>query len=137
MDPIKSGVNGKIWELKEHENSCRKFNLDNLDHYYKCPRQTRDARLAVFDDDEMYFGSGDQQSELYALENREIVEFDEFPGFEKFIKRFMQTLKNLDGTDDPFFDAVIYGAMFQMTNGKILDKIRQKTFLEMVFTVVF
>ena len=49
----------------------------------------------------------------------------------------MQTLKNLDGTDDPFFDAVIYGAMFQMTNGKILDKIRQKIFLEMVFTVVF
>ena len=96
MDPTKSEVTGKIWELKEYQNSCRKFNLDNLDHYYKFPCQTRDSRLAMFDGNEVYFGFGDQQPKLHALENREIVEFDEFPGFEKFIKRFMQTLKNLN-----------------------------------------
>ena len=54
MDPIKSEVNEKFWELKEYENSCRKFNLDNLDHYHKFPRQTRDPRLAMFNDDEIF-----------------------------------------------------------------------------------
>ena len=43
----------------------------------------------------MYLGEGKHsQPELYALEDRDSVEFDNFSGFEKYIKKFKDNLKN-------------------------------------------
>ena len=70
----------------------RKLDPENIDHYNKFPNQTRDPRVAVSEDDEMFFGTEDTQPELYAPENRECVEFDKFEGFEKPAKKFKDTL---------------------------------------------
>lgn len=64
----------------------------NLGDYYKFPNQTRDPRHATYEDDEMYFGKGDSQHELFAPQTRDEIEFDSFSGIEKFVKKFKETL---------------------------------------------
>ena len=98
----------------------------NLNDYPKFPNQTRDPRIATYEDDEPFYGTHDTQPELYAPENRESVEFDNFVGYEKNVKKFKETLKNFDGSDSPFFDSIIYGLMFYLTERKILIRIRQR-----------
>ena len=71
---------------------CTKLDPENIDHYNKFPNQTRDPRVAVYEDDEMFFVTEDTQPELHAPENRECVEFDKFEGFEKPAKKFKDTL---------------------------------------------
>ena len=71
----------------------RKLVPDNLDHYYKFPNQTSGPRVAAYEEDEMYFGTEDQQPDFYAPENGDNVEFDKFAGFEKSVKKFMEMLK--------------------------------------------
>lgn len=51
----------------------------------------------------MYFGTEDQQPELYAPVKRACIEFDKFAGFEKSVKKFIGTLKNFNNSDNPFF----------------------------------
>ena len=70
-----------------------KFDPDDLKHYRKFPNETRDSKTAIYEDDEMYLGEEDQQPELYVPENRDSVEFDEFSGFEKSVKKFQKNLK--------------------------------------------
>ena len=48
----------------------RKFDPENLDHYNTFTNQTRDPRVVVYEDDEMFFGTEDTQSELYDPEVR-------------------------------------------------------------------
>ena len=107
----------------------RKLDPDNLDDYYKFPNQTRDPGVAIYEDNEMYFGEEDKQLELYDPENRQRVEFDKFPGFEKSVKKFLETLKNFDNSDNLFFDSIIYGFMHHKSDGKILDKSKARDVL--------
>ena len=107
----------------------RKLDPENIDHYNKFPNQTRDPRVALYEDYEMFFGTEDTQPELCAPENRECVEFDKFEGFEKSVKKFKDTLQNFENTDDPFFDSIIYGVMFRISEGKVLDKNKAKDVL--------
>ena len=52
-------------------------------------------------------------------ENRGDVEFNKFSGFEKSVKKFNDTLKIFkEGSDNPFFDAISFGVMTYMTEGK-------------------
>ena len=52
---------------KEDElNFYRKFDPEDRSQYSKFPNQTTDPRVAVYEDDEMFFGTEDQQPELYA-----------------------------------------------------------------------
>ena len=60
----------------------KKLDPENIDHYNKFPNQTRDPRVAVYKDDEIFFGTEDTQPE-----------FDTFNGFEKSVKKFKDTLK--------------------------------------------
>ena len=55
-------------------------------------------------------------------ENRDSVEFDNFVGYEKIVKEFKATLKNFDGSNNPFLDSIIYSLMFYLTEGKNIDK---------------
>ena len=116
-------------QLREDVSFYRKLDPDNLDDYHKFLNQTRDPRVAIYEDNEMYFGEEDKQLELYDPENRQRVEFDKFPGFEKSVKKFLGTLKNFDNSDNLFFDSTIYGFMHHKSDGKILDKSKAKDVL--------
>ena len=70
----------------------------------------------------MFFGTEDTQPELFAPEDRERVEFDKFEGFEKSVKKFKDTLQNFKNSGNPFFDSILYGIMFKISEGKILKK---------------
>ena len=81
----------------------RKLDLDNITHFDKFLNQTRDPRVSVYEDDEMFFCTGDTQPELYDPEDRESVKFNKFEGFEKYVKKFMDTLRNFENSGKPFF----------------------------------
>ena len=66
----------------------------------------------------MFFGTEDTQPELYAPENRENVEFDKSDGFGKSVKKFKNTLQSFENIDNSFFDSIVYGVMFRITEGK-------------------
>ena len=59
--------------------------LTNLKHYPKFQGQTRNLIEAIYSDIESYF-SEDEQPELFALENRDDVEFDKFVKSEIVLK---------------------------------------------------
>ena len=59
------------------------------------------------------------QPELYNPENIDFVGFDKFSGFEKSCKKFKETMKNFDDSENSIFDAVIYGAMFYKSERKL------------------
>ena len=69
-----------------------------------------------------YYGKEDIQPELHAPEHRDLVSFEKFTGFEKSVDKFNKTLKNFEGSENQFFDAIIYGIMFCKSNGEIIDK---------------
>ena len=62
----------------------KKLDPENIEHYNKFPNQTRDPWVAVYEDEEMVFGTEDIP-ELYTPENRKSIEFDKFQGFEKSV----------------------------------------------------
>ena len=68
----------------------RQFDPENIDHYDTdtFTNKTRDPRLAVYEDNEMFFGTEDTQPELFIPENREDVEFEKSDSFEKSVKKF-------------------------------------------------
>ena len=90
--------------------------------------QTRNPMEAVYEDDEIFFGTEDTQPELFVPENRECVEFDKFEGFEKSVKKFKETLQNFDNSNNPFFDSILFGVMFKISEGKILEKDKASKF---------
>ena len=106
----------------EDESFSRTFDPENIDQYNKFSNQTRSPKDAVYEDNEMFFGTEDTQPELFAPGDRERVEFDKFEGFEKSVKKFKDTLQNFKNSDNPFFDSILYGIMFKRPEGKILKK---------------
>lgn len=86
----------------------RQLDPDNLEHYPKFPNQTRDPILTVYEEDEPCFGKEDTQPKLYVPENRGDVEFNNFSALKIF----------KEGSDNPFFDAISFGVMTYMTEGK-------------------
>ena len=106
----------------EDESFSRTFDPENIDQYNKFSNQTRSPKDAVYEDDGMFFGTEDTQPELFAPEDRERVEFDKFEGFEKSVKKFKDTLQNFKNSGNPFFDSILYGIMFKISEGKILKK---------------
>ena len=86
----------------EVESFYRKLDPGNIDNYIKFPNQTRGPRVAVYEVDEMFFGTKDTQPELLAPKNRENVEFDKFEGYEKSVKKFMNALQNVKTATAPF-----------------------------------
>ena len=93
----------------------RKLDPGNIDNYIKFLNQTRNPRVAVYEVDEMFFGTKVTQPELLAPKNRENVEFDKFEGYEKSVKKFMDALQNFENSDNPFFDSIVYGLMCKIT----------------------
>ena len=69
-----------------------------------------------------YYGKEDIRPELHAPEHRDLVSFDKFTGFEKSVDKFNKTLKYFEGSENQFFDAIIYDIMFYKSNDEIIDK---------------
>ena len=74
----------------------------------------------------MYSGEDDTQPEFYIPEDRENVNFDNFTGFEKSVKKFYNSLLNFENTGNPFFDAIVYSLMHTVAEKKIYLKERDK-----------
>ena len=58
----------------------------------------------------------------FMLRKIESISFDKFEGFEKHTVKFKTTLKNFEGSENQFFDAVIYGIMHYRCDGKPIVK---------------
>ena len=61
------------------------------------------------EDDVKFFGTEDTQPELFAPEDTENIEFDKFEGYEKSVKKFMDVLQNVENSNNPFFNSIVYG----------------------------
>ena len=59
---------------------------------------------------------------MYTPEGIDNVKFDDFSGFEKSIKKFYNTLKNFEDSDNQFFDAVLYGLIYKYLERNLLRK---------------
>ena len=80
---------------EEDVNFYRQLDPANIDDYSKFNGQTSNPIEAIYEDDTPFYDHEDQQSELYAPEDRESVSADKFEGSEKSIKKFKKTLKIL------------------------------------------
>ena len=108
-------------DAKEFDNSEPSF-------YRKFDNQVKDPRVDIYEesDDEDFSDTRDMQPELYAIEDREKVIFDEFSGYEKSVEKFKKSLASFSDSDreNSFFDAVIYGLMSNLTEKNITkDKV--------------
>ena len=94
--------------------------------YRQFVNQTKDPQVAIYkeSDDETFLDTRDLQPELYAVKNREKVIFDEFTGYEIYVQKFRKALSPFDDnkTENSFSDAVIYGFLFKLSQGKSLTK---------------
>ena len=90
-------------------------------------------------DDETFLDTRDLcnhiKPELYAIEERERVIFDEFSGCEKSVEKFKKSLSSFSDTnnENSFFDAVTYGLMFKLIEGKIISRDKVESVLEVEF----
>ena len=107
----------------------RKLDPENINDYYKFPNQTRDPRVAVYEDDEMLFGIEDTQPELYAPRSRENVEFDKFNSYEKIVKIFINAFQKFLKQRQSFCDSIVYGLMYKIMEEREL-KNKEKVKLE-------
>ena len=113
--------------VEEGVSFYRERDAFNANDYPRFLNQTRDPLQAVYEDSEPFYGHEDQQPEHYATQDRSNVTLDTFKGFEKSIKKFNETLKNFEESQNQVFDAVIYGLMFLKTNDK--SQIRKSNML--------
>ena len=114
-------------QLQEDVSFYRQLDPNDIENYPKFYGQTRNPIEAIYEDDQPFYGHEDQQSELYAPEDRKDVSFDKFKGFERSIKTFKKTLKSSKNSKNQLFDAVIYGIMYyrcgseQIVQEKIIE----------------
>ena len=101
-------------------------NEPDFSFYRRFANQTKDPRVAIYEesDGETFLDTRDFQPELYAVEDRERVVFDEFSGYEKSVVKFKKSLSSFShsNNENSFLDAVIYGLMFKLTEGKIMSR---------------
>ena len=100
----------------------RQLDPENFEDYPKLPNSAKNPKVAVYEDKEPYFGEEDIQPKLYDPEDRNFVDFDEFDGFEKSVKKFKCALENFKDSENSFFHDLIYSLMFCKSEGKIVDK---------------
>ena len=114
---------------EEKDNDNRSFVDDNSEvdgqepsFYINFFNQTRDPAEPVFDDDGLHLGTRDLQPEMFSIDKREDVEFDEFEASGKHAEQFKESLSSFHGDlKDSFFDAVLSGLLFKFSeNNRIV-----------------
>ena len=96
----------------------RQLNSENIEDYSRFNGQNRNPVEAIYQDGTPFYGCEDQQSELYAPEDRESVSFNKFEGYDKSIEKFKKSLKHFEDGENQLFDAVIYGVMYYRCDGE-------------------
>ena len=131
--------NGKVTD--NFVDDSEQVNESNLSFCRGFTNQAKDPRVAIYkeSDDETYLNTRGLQLELYLIEERERVIFDEFSEYEKSVEKFKKLLSSFSDTnnENSFFDVVIYGLMFKLTEGKIVAKDTVESALEVEFTRIF
>ena len=80
---------------KEDVSFFRKLDPENIEYYNKFPNQTRDPRTAVYQAYEMFLVLRTHNLNCMILKIGKIFKFE---GFEKSVKKFRNTLKNIAAT---------------------------------------
>ena len=86
--------------------------------------QTKDPAEAVLDDGGLHLDTRDLLPEMFSIEERNNVEFDEFEGNGKCLEQLKKSLLSFQGDlKDSFFDAVLYGLLFKLSeNSRIISR---------------
>lgn len=69
--------------------------------------------------------------ELYSIEDRDEVTFDEFCGYDRYIEKFEESPASFKESDNKFFffDSFTYDLLFKQTEGKNISKERVESVL--------
>ena len=109
--------NGKVTD-NFVDDSEQAYESDHI-FYRRFANQAKDLRLPIYEesDDQTFLDTRDLQPELYATEDREKVNFDEFSGYEKSFEQFKKLLSFFGDTnkENSFFDSIIDGLLFKLT----------------------
>ena len=70
----------------------------------------------------MYFGEENPQPELYAPEGIGNVKFEDFSGLENSLRNFIRRLRILKIATIIFFEAVLYGLIYNYLERNLLRK---------------
>ena len=101
----KNKDNGK--ERDNFVDDSEQVDESDLSFYRRFANQAKDPRVAIYEesDNETFLDTRDLQPELYAIEVRESVIFDEFSGYENSIEKFKISLSSFTNTssEDSFF----------------------------------
>ena len=78
---------------------------ENVSFYRQFVNQVRNPEESIFDEsvNEEFLDRRGQQPELFSIEDRENVVYDDFVGYEKLIAKFKKSLSFFNGFDKSFF----------------------------------
>ena len=97
----------------------RKLDPENIDHYHKFPNQTA-ILTKIY---ETKFSVSVKQCTTGKVQFQfQCVELINLKSLKNLLKNLKDTLQNFKNTDNPFFDSIIYGVMFRISKGKVLEK---------------
>ena len=91
----------------------RERDPSNINDYPRFNGQTRNPLKAIYSDSGLYYDEN-EEPELFAAENRDVVVFDSFKGFQKSA----ETLLNFKDVENHLFSCGIYGLMFYKKQAK-------------------
>ena len=96
--------------------------------FYRFANQTQDPAEAVNDDDASHLNNCDLQPKIFIIENRDEVEFDEFKEASKCSELSKKSpLSFHDNIQDSFFNSVLYGLLFKLTENNRVSKDNRKS----------
>ena len=92
--------NGKVTD--NFVDDSEQVNESNLSFCRRFANQTKDPRVAIYEEsaDETFLDTRDIQPELYVIEDRERVIFDESSAYEKSVEKFKKSLYSFSDTNN-------------------------------------
>ena len=91
--------------------------------FYRFFNQARDPAKAVIDHDRSHLDTRDLQPEMFLIDDRDDVEFDEFGETRKCSELFKKSLLSFDDDiKDSFFNSVLYEILFKLTENNRVSK---------------
>ena len=123
-------------EAIDNSNSINdlKLNFDENKHFagnkqiasasgrlYNHSRETHDA-LNDRSDNNCKLDTRDLQDEMYWEIDWSFVDFDEFEGYEKIVKKIKKSLWAFDISNDPnnfFYNAILFGLLFKLSKNRV------------------
>ena len=102
---------------KQAEDRSFYRDINNREHYPRFINQTRDPVEAVNEPAEEFYGD-DDMAEMYDPEKREDIDFDLFDLDHDRAMRFKNCLVCFSDVENHFYDAIIFGIMYDKLKGQ-------------------